>query len=97
MALVDPNGSGSVTFQAFIDFMSRETTDTDTAEQVINSFRVLAGDKNYITAVELRRELPAAQAEYCIARMAPYAGPDAVPGALDYKSFSTALYGESDL
>ncbi|NXH86680.1 ACTN4 protein, partial [Edolisoma coerulescens] len=67
MAVVDPNGSGSVTFQAFIDFMSRETTDTDTAEQVINSFRVLAGDKNYITAAELRRELPAAQAEYCIA------------------------------
>ncbi|XP_027488787.1 alpha-actinin-4-like, partial [Corapipo altera] len=53
MAVVDPNGSGSVTFQAFIDFMSRETTDTDTAEQVINSFRVLAGDKNYITAAEL--------------------------------------------
>ncbi|XP_030826252.1 alpha-actinin-4 [Camarhynchus parvulus] len=97
MAVVDPNGSGSVTFQAFIDFMSRETTDTATAEQVINSFRVLAGDKNYITAAELRRELPAAQAEYCIARMAPYPGPDGVPGALDYKSFSTALYGESDL
>uniref|UniRef100_A0A8C3F4H5 Actinin alpha 4 n=1 Tax=Corvus moneduloides TaxID=1196302 RepID=A0A8C3F4H5_CORMO len=32
MAVVDPNGSGTVTFQAFIDFMSRETTDTDTAE-----------------------------------------------------------------
>ena len=45
MSLVDPNGSGSVTFQAFIDFMSRETTDTDTADQVIASFKVLAGDK----------------------------------------------------
>uniref|UniRef100_A0A8C3M275 Actinin alpha 4 n=1 Tax=Chrysolophus pictus TaxID=9089 RepID=A0A8C3M275_CHRPC len=97
MSLVDPNGSGSVTFQAFIDFMSRETTDTDTADQVIASFKVLAGDKNYITAEELRRELPPEQAEYCIARMAPYRGPDATPGALDYKSFSTALYGESDL
>ncbi|XP_052524211.1 alpha-actinin-4 isoform X2 [Tympanuchus pallidicinctus] len=97
MSLVDPNGSGSVTFQAFIDFMSRETTDTDTADQVIASFKVLAGDKNYITAEELRRELPPEQAEYCIARMAPYRGPDAAPGALDYKSFSTALYGESDL
>uniref|UniRef100_A0A8B9EDI1 Actinin alpha 4 n=1 Tax=Anser cygnoides TaxID=8845 RepID=A0A8B9EDI1_ANSCY len=97
MSLVDPNGSGIVTFQAFIDFMSRETTDTDTADQVIASFKVLAGDKNYITAEELRRELPPEQAEYCIARMAPYRGPDAAPGALDYKSFSTALYGESDL
>ncbi|XP_028920604.1 alpha-actinin-4 isoform X4 [Ornithorhynchus anatinus] len=97
MSVVDPNGSGIVTFQAFIDFMSRETTDTDTADQVIASFKVLAGDKNFITAEELRRELPPDQAEYCIARMAPYQGPDATPGALDYKSFSTALYGESDL
>ncbi|XP_069602650.1 alpha-actinin-4 isoform X2 [Ranitomeya imitator] len=97
MASVDPNNSGMVTFQAFIDFMSKETTDTDTADQVIASFKVLAGDKNYITAAELRRELPPDQAEYCISRMAPYHGPDTVPGALDYMSFSTALYGESDL
>ncbi|KAL0972982.1 hypothetical protein UPYG_G00197280 [Umbra pygmaea] len=97
MGIVDPNNSGAVTFQAFIDFMSRETTDTDTADQVIASFKILAADKNFITAAELRRELPPDQAEYCIARMAPYTGPDAAPGALDYMSFSTALYGESDL
>ncbi|XP_066508771.1 alpha-actinin-4 isoform X2 [Hoplias malabaricus] len=97
MGIVDPNNSGAVTFQAFIDFMSRETTDTDTADQVIASFKILAGDKNYILAEELRRELPPDQAEYCISRMAPYTGPDTVPGALDYMSFSTALYGESDL
>nr|XP_043887678.1 alpha-actinin-4 isoform X1 [Solea senegalensis] len=97
MSIVDPNGSGAVTFQAFIDFMSTETTDRDTADQVIASFKILAADKNYIMAEELRRELPPDQAEYCIARMAPYTGPDAVPGALDYMSFSTALYGESDL
>ena len=54
MSLVDPNHSGLVTFQAFIDFMSRETTDTDMADQVIASFKVLAGDKNFITAEELR-------------------------------------------
>ncbi|KAJ7995221.1 hypothetical protein DPEC_G00242290 [Dallia pectoralis] len=97
MGIVDPNNSGAVTFQAFIDFMSRETTDTDTADQVIASFKILAAGKNFIMAEELRRELPPDQAEYCIARMAPYAGPDGVPGALDYMSFSTALYGESDL
>ncbi|KAL7876803.1 hypothetical protein SRHO_G00034460 [Serrasalmus rhombeus] len=97
MSIVDPNRLGVVTFQAFIDFMSRETADTDTADQVMASFKVLAGDKNYILAEELRRELPPDQAEYCISRMAPYTGPDAVPGALDYMSFSTALYGESDL
>ncbi|KAL9953111.1 hypothetical protein ACROYT_G040471 [Oculina patagonica] len=97
MAIVDPNNTRHVTFQAFLDFMTRETADTDTAEQVMDSFRILAGDKPYITTEELRRELPPDQAEYCIARMAPYEGADAVPGALDYMSFSTALYGESDL
>uniref|UniRef100_A0A673MYV3 Alpha-actinin-1-like n=1 Tax=Sinocyclocheilus rhinocerous TaxID=307959 RepID=A0A673MYV3_9TELE len=97
MSIVDPNRLGVITFQAFIDFMSRETADTDTADQVMASFKVLAGDKNYILADELRRELPPDQAEYCIARMTPYTGPDAIPGALDYMSFSTALYGESDL
>ncbi|XP_039594927.1 alpha-actinin-2 [Polypterus senegalus] len=97
MTLVDPNGSGIVSFQSFIDFMTRETADTDTAEQVIASFRILAGDKPYILAEELRRELPPEQAQYCITRMPAYTGPGKVPGALDYSSFSTALYGESDL
>jgi len=77
--------------------MTRESTDSDTAEQVVESFRVLAGDKPYITADELRRELPPDQAEYCIARMTQYSAPDAPADALDYLSFSTALYGESDL
>jgi len=46
MSAVDPNNFGSVTFEAFLDFMTREATDTaDTAEQVMASFRILAGDK----------------------------------------------------
>jgi len=97
MSIVDPNGTGYVTFDAFLDFMTRETADTDTAEQVMQSFRILAGDQEYITAEILRRELPPDQAEYCIQRMAPYRGQATQAGALDYTSFSTALYGESDL
>ncbi|CAH0400229.1 unnamed protein product [Chilo suppressalis] len=97
LAVVDPNNTGYVSFDAFLDFMTRESTDTDTAEQVIDSFRILAGDKPYITADELRRELPPDQAEYCVARMPPYRGPGAPPHALDYMAFSTALYGETDL
>ncbi|KAM6956581.1 alpha-actinin-2-like [Aplochiton taeniatus] len=97
MLLVDPSATGLVSFQSFIDFMSRETADTDTADQVVASFRILASDKPYILLEELRRELPADQAEYCIMRMPPYPGSGAPPGALDYTAFSTALYGESDL
>ncbi|XP_077139021.1 alpha-actinin-2 isoform X1 [Ranitomeya variabilis] len=97
MVLVDPNSSGTVSFQSFIDFMTRETAETDSAEQVVAAFRILAADKPYILADELRRELPPEQAQYCISKMPPFSGRGAVPGALDYSCFSTALYGESDL
>lgn len=97
MSIVDPNNTGIVTFDSFMDFMTRDASDQDTADQIIQSFRVLANNVPFITADTLRRELPPDQAQYCISRMQPYKGPDAVPGALDYTSFSTALYGESDL
>uniref|UniRef100_A0A8D2DYK3 EF-hand Ca insensitive domain-containing protein n=1 Tax=Theropithecus gelada TaxID=9565 RepID=A0A8D2DYK3_THEGE len=97
ISIVDPNWLGVVTFQAFIDFMSRETANTDTADQVMASFKILAGDKDYITVYELHHELPPEQAEYCIAQMAPNTGPNSMPGALDYMSFPTVLCGESDL
>lgn len=57
MSLVDPNGQGTVTFQSFIDFMTRETADTDTAEQVIASFRILASDKVSHRAAAVRIKL----------------------------------------
>ena len=97
MSLVDPHQTGYINFQSFIDFMTRESTDSDTAEQVIESFKILAGDKPYILAEELKRELPIDQAEYCIARMKPYESDDALEGALDYRSFACALYGSGGL
>merc|ERR1711971_592072 len=48
LSIVDPNASGYVQFDCFLDFMTRESTDVDTAEQVIDSFRILAADKMYI-------------------------------------------------
>lgn len=45
MRQIDPNTTGYVTFDAFVDFMTKESIDEDTAEQVISSFKVLAGDK----------------------------------------------------
>jgi len=50
MSDVDPNHMGYVTFDSFLEFMTRESTDTDTAEQVMQSFRILAGDKASVAA-----------------------------------------------
>jgi actinin alpha len=45
MSIVDPNNSGYVTFESFMDFMTRDASDQDTADQIIESFKVLASDK----------------------------------------------------
>uniref|UniRef100_A0A915B2A6 Alpha actinin n=1 Tax=Parascaris univalens TaxID=6257 RepID=A0A915B2A6_PARUN len=92
LSVVDPNRMGRVPFDAFLDFMTRETADADTVEQMIDSFRILSSGKPYITAEELRRELPPDQAEYCIQRMAAYREGGAPPGSYDYVSFSRTLY-----
>ena len=42
---VDPNNTGYITFEAFLDFMTEQTVDKDTADQVMASFKILAGDK----------------------------------------------------
>jgi len=91
--LVDPSEEKFVTFQPFLDFMKGEMAKTDTADQLMESFRILAKEGPYITAEDLKKELSDEQAEYCMARMTPYKGPDGVEGALDYQSFSRDLYG----
>lgn len=44
-AEIDPNETGYVPFEAFLSFMTKEMVDQDTADQVLNSFKILAGDK----------------------------------------------------
>ncbi len=45
VSILDPNRTSRVSFDAFLDFMTRETIDTDTVEQIMESFRVLAAGK----------------------------------------------------
>ena len=42
---MDPNNTGYVSFESFVDFMTEETVDKDTADQIMSSFKILAGDK----------------------------------------------------
>ncbi|OQV15491.1 Alpha-actinin, sarcomeric [Hypsibius exemplaris] len=92
MSSVDPNMSGYVKFDSFLDYLTRQAAGTDSADSLIESFRVLAQDRPFITPEDLRRELPPDQAEYCIRKMQPYRLPGAPPNALDYASFAGTLY-----
>lgn len=45
MANVDPTQTGFVTFESFLDFMTRECGEEDNVDQLTLAFKTLAGDK----------------------------------------------------
>ncbi|KAJ2841189.1 alpha-actinin, partial [Coemansia erecta] len=47
-------GSEYITFEVYIRFMVELTEDQTTPEQLLQSFRVIAGEKEYVTEDDLR-------------------------------------------
>ncbi|KAL3313307.1 Alpha-actinin-4 [Cichlidogyrus casuarinus] len=91
MQSADTDKRGFVTFESFVDFMTKEMSDQDSENQLLESFRLLAGDKGRITEEDLRRDLPVEDAEYCIQQMKLLAAGEG--DHLDFQSFTKILYG----
>jgi actinin alpha len=45
MTNVDPTQTGFVTFESFLDFMTRECSEEDNVDQLILAFKTLSADK----------------------------------------------------
>jgi actinin alpha len=45
MTNVDPTQTGFVTFESFLDFMTRECSEEDNVDQLIHAFKTLSADK----------------------------------------------------
>ncbi|KAJ3634419.1 hypothetical protein Zmor_019100 [Zophobas morio] len=80
---------GGVSFESFTDIISREQKDEGSMAQLVESFRTLAGDKDYITEAELRRDLKKELADFALTKLKPYPG---VQDGYDYKSFSEGIF-----
>jgi actinin alpha len=93
MQEVDPGHKGFVTFDSFLNYMTRENADKDTPEQIIQSFKLMAGDKGYVTADDIKRFLSPEDAEYCLKHMNRVNGPMGDSGALNYNQFAAEIYG----
>jgi len=66
---------GMVTFEAFVGFLVQITEDTTSPDQVRESFRGIAGDKPFLTELDLRHALvPQAAIDYLLEAMPPFAG-----------------------
>ncbi|CAH8521151.1 unnamed protein product [Schistosoma rodhaini] len=90
---VDPGHTGYISFDAFLNFMTRDNVDEATEEQLIQSFKTLGGDKGYITAQDIKERLSAGDAEYCLQNMPVLNGPRGDSGALDYERFAYSICG----
>jgi actinin alpha len=80
---------GKVRFDAFADFMANRAADSDSRDQIIDAFKALAGDKEFVTEEELRRALPAEKVAYLTSNMPLYQGQ---AGSYDYTAWANKCF-----
>ncbi|KAI1727171.1 calponin homology (CH) domain-containing protein [Ditylenchus destructor] len=69
MTKISPYHQGRISLQNFLDFMTREVSEADGLDQLIDSFRILADGKPFINVEKLKSEIPASQVDYCLKEM----------------------------
>jgi len=83
-ASLDKDHDGFITFEEFTEFMVSRTADTDTSEQLLQSFKEIANDKEFITEDDLKRAMEPAKVEFLVQHMPKHAA-----GGYDYKTWVT--------
>lgn len=58
LANVDPPGSGFVTYDSFMRFMTQQASGSESAEQLIDSFRILANEQVSLFPNDLQQSIP---------------------------------------
>jgi len=81
---------GKIYFEQFITFMVNKTKDTDSKEELLESFKSVANDKDFVTEDDLRKVMDNNRVAYLIKNMPPY---EAVSGGYDYKKWISGAYG----
>jgi len=85
---IDDDNDGKVTFEEFLGYMEKISTDKDTPESIKASFKVMAGDKDFITEADLNAVLPKEKVAYLLKHLPAFPG----GGGYDYNTYTTSLY-----
>lgn len=80
---------GRVPFEAFVNFMSNKAADSDSQPQILEAFRTLSGDKEFVTEDDLRRALPGEKVDFLIKQMPLYKGES---GSYDYVAWANSAF-----
>jgi len=81
--------NGQVSFEAFCNFMTQKAADSETKEQILEAFKVLSGNKEFITEEDMRRSLPAEKVNYLTQHMPLYKG---TAGSYDYAAWASSSF-----
>jgi actinin alpha len=81
--------NGKIPFEQFVSHMSQRAADVETQEQILEAFRVLAGDKQFITESDMRKVMPAEKVDYLVKHMPKYQGSQ---DEFDYVAWATSAF-----
>lgn len=80
----------AVEFDAFVEYMIKVTSDTTTQHEIVQAFRDLAQDKDFVTKVDLQRGgMSEERINYLISNMPAYPG---VEGGFDYNAWAASAF-----
>jgi len=81
---------GCVSFDEFVTYMESRKKKTDNKAHIIESFKSIAGDKEYITSGDLFSVLPKEKVEFLITQMPKYKD---IPDGYDYVRWANETFG----
>jgi len=80
---------GRIDFESFVTFMSNKAADSETQSQIIEAFKSLSGDAEFITEEQMRRALPSEKVDYLVKNMPLY---KEKAGSFDYSAWARLAF-----
>ena len=90
-ATIDNDRDGFVNFDEFTNYMRRMAEEGSSYEDVVESFKQLAGEKDYITEGQLRAVMEPAEADFLLKQMPKKAGTD----GYDYIAYAKNAFAKN--
>jgi len=86
LQVLDKDGSGSVAFNEFLNYMVQTTQDQGTADELISAFRSITNDAPFIEESQMRANMDGALVDYLITVLPK------VDGGYNYKAWTKSVY-----
>eukprot|EP01095_Lingulamoeba_sp_RSL-Kostka_P016996 TRINITY_DN85_c0_g1_i2.p1 TRINITY_DN85_c0_g1~~TRINITY_DN85_c0_g1_i2.p1 ORF type:complete len:1520 (-),score=772.40 TRINITY_DN85_c0_g1_i2:137-4696(-) len=83
------NDVKTVDFDSFVEYMINVASDSTSESEILQSFRDISGDKEFVEEADLRRYMPGDQVDYLIANMPLYKDQE---GKYDFAAFCSQSF-----